>query len=76
MNIGQLHLSFCKVFNYIFEEYINFKWRFDERLYRITHGVTFSKLESKLKVVFFNFLLEFILEVRSFTKRKNEITIQ
>jgi len=53
MNINRLHLPFCKASIYIVEEYIHFSQRFDERLYSITHCVTFRKLESKIKMIFF-----------------------
>lgn len=43
MSINQLHLPFWKVFNSIFEEYIHFNQRFDEKLCHITHHVTFRK---------------------------------
>lgn len=52
MNSNQLHLPFSKVFNDISEEYIHSNQRFDERLYHITHHVTFRKLEGKIKTVF------------------------
>lgn len=52
MNINQLHLPFCKVLNSVFEEHIHLNQRFDERLYRVTHRVTFRKLESKIRIVF------------------------